>query len=249
MQEPSMRRFKMKGSVDSIESFGLVDGPGIRTVIFFNGCKLRCKYCHNPEMWQIKDKNMSVEEVVSKVLRNKPYFTRNHGGVTLSGGEPLLQVDFLLALCKRLKKENIHIALDTAGVGVGRYEEILSYVDLVLLDIKHVKEACYQELTGLEMKESLRFIEALNKSGKTVWIRQVIVPGMMDSVSYLKDLNNFLKNIQNIERIDFLPYHKLGQEKYELLSIPNPYQKMPEMDKEKCEKLYQEFMKIYREDC
>ena len=120
----------IKGAVDSIETFGLVDGPGIRTVIFLSGCRLRCKYCHNPEMWQMKNPNYTVDELVTKVLRNKPYFKRNSGGVTFSGGEPLLQKEFLLAVCKRLKEEGIHIALDTAGVGTGDYEEILSYVDL-----------------------------------------------------------------------------------------------------------------------
>jgi len=237
----------IRGSVDSIESFGLVDGPGIRTVVFLNGCMLRCKYCHNPEMWVKGHENMTASEVVSRVLRNKPYFKRNHGGVTFSGGEPLLQVDFLIDVCKRLKQEGIHIALDTAGVGIGKYEEILKYVDLVLLDVKHVHVLDYKDLTGHAMDESLKFIELLNQSGVSVWIRQVIVPGLMDNRKYLEDLNEFLKKILNIERIDFLPYHKLGSEKYERLGIENPYQDMPEMDKDKCEKLYQVFMReIYK---
>ncbi|MBP3799811.1 MAG: 4Fe-4S cluster-binding domain-containing protein, partial [Bacilli bacterium] len=125
----------IKGSVNSIETMGLVDGPGIRTVVFFNSCLLRCKYCHNPETWKMGNKNMTVEELVGKVLRNKPYF-KNNGGVTFSGGEPLLQDEFLLECCKRLKEENIHIAIDTAGYTPNNVDEILKYVDLVLLDIK-----------------------------------------------------------------------------------------------------------------
>lgn len=237
----------MKASIDSIETFGLVDGPGIRTVIFFKGCKLRCKYCHNPELWVMGKENMTIEEVVQKVIRNKPYFRRNNGGVTFSGGEPLLQVDFLIELCKELKKENIHIALDTAGVGIGKYDELLKYVDLVLLDIKHTSNIGFKELTGRKIEESYQFIQALNKSGKPVWIRQVIVPGVMDNLEYLYSLNECLKGINNIERIDFLPYHKLGSEKYEKLGIPNPYKNMVEMEKERCNELYQKFMtEIYQ---
>lgn len=235
----------MLASIDSIETFGLVDGPGIRTVIFFSGCKLRCKYCHNPEMWMMGSKNMSVDEVVSKVIRNKPYFKRNNGGVTLSGGEPLLQVDFLTSLCKRLKEEGIHIALDTAGYGIGKYDEVLKYVDLVLLDIKHTTSEGFTSLTGGRIEETFDFIESLNKSGKKVWIRQVIVPSIMDNKEYLESLNEYLKKINNIERIDFLPYHKLGSEKYEKLGIDNPYKDMMEMDIEQSNRLYEEFMKMY----
>ena len=115
----------MKASVNSIETFGLVDGPGIRTVIFLNGCKLRCLYCHNPEMWNMSAGNYTVDELVTKILRNKPYFKRNNGGVTFSGGEPLLQIDFLLEICQRLKEEGVHIAIDTAGVGIGKYDEMV----------------------------------------------------------------------------------------------------------------------------
>ena len=170
----------VKASIDSIETFGLVDGPGIRTVVFFNGCKLRCKYCHNPEMWTIKEKNYTPEEVVKKVIRSKPYFNKN-GGVTFSGGEPLLHDKFIIETAKLLKKEKIHIAIDTAGVGNGNYEELLKYVDLVILDIKHTRPKEYQEITGLEMKEIDNFIKAINKENKDVWIRQVIIPGITDT--------------------------------------------------------------------
>lgn len=235
----------MQASVNSIETFGLVDGPGIRTVIFLNGCRLRCLYCHNPEMWRMGDANYTTDELVEKVLRNKPYFKRNNGGVTFSGGEPLLQIDFLLDICKKLKEEGIHIALDTAGVGIGKYEEILSLVDLVLLDIKHVNAKGYKEITGTDIDESEKFIKCLNRSNKPVWIRQVIVPGVMDNDNYLHDLASYLQKIKNIEKIEFLPFHHLGFSKYEELKIENPLKDVAEMDTKECEELQEKFMNIY----
>ena len=236
----------IKGSVDSIETFGLVDGPRIRTVVFLNGCKLRCKYCHNPEMWHVKDYNYTPMDLAKKIIRNKSYFMSNNGGVTFSGGEPLLQSEFIIEVAKILKKENIHIALDTAGVGLGNYSKILEYVDLVLLDIKHVDALGYKELTGHVIDDSLKFIEELNKSNTKVWIRQVIVPGMMDNDGYINSLIDILSNIKNIERIDFLPYHKLGSDKYIKLGIKDPYKNLKEMDKNRCEVLYNKFINKYK---
>lgn len=234
----------VKGCVDSIETFGLVDGPGIRTVVFLSGCRLRCKYCHNPEMWIRGKENYTALELAKRILKNKNYLIYG-GGVTFSGGEPLLQSKFIIEVCKILKKEGIHIALDTAGVGNGDYLEILKWVDLVILDIKHVDREGYLDLTSFEIDESLKFIQDLNHSGKKVWIRQVVVPGMMDQVEYLDRLVDVVCGIKNVERIDFLPYHKLGSEKYVTLGIVNPYLNMPEMDVEKCKKLYQKFMEMY----
>ena len=235
----------MQGSINSIETFGLVDGPGIRTVVFLNGCNLRCKYCHNPEMWCMQKNNMTVDKLVEKIIRNKPYFKRNNGGVTFSGGEPLLQIDFLIAVCKKLKEENIHIAVDTSGNGLGKYDELFKYVDLVLLDIKHVNQEDYKELTEGDINKSLEFINELNKTSIPVWIRQVVVHRIIDEDEYLNDLKQYIKTIKNVERIDFLPYHKLGSEKYDKLGIINPYKDMPEMDKEKCNLLYEKFTKLY----
>ena len=235
------------GAVDSIESFGLVDGPGIRTVVFLSGCKLRCKFCHNPEMWVKGKENYTPDLLVKKILRNKPYFKRNNGGVTFSGGEPLLQVEFLLDVFPLLKKEGIHIALDTSGVGIGYYQEILSYVDLVLLDIKHITDSGYLDLTGSKMTEFRKFVTCLNESGKKVWIRQVIVPGVHDNMEYINGLASFLKQIKDIEKVEFLPYHKLGDEKYTKLGIFNHYQDKEAMDTVLCENLYQEFEAIYYE--
>lgn len=235
---------KCNGSVDSIESMGLLDGPGIRNVVFLNGCKLRCKYCHNPEMWSKKENNYTPEELTEKIIRNKPYF-KNGGGVTFSGGEPLLQSDFIIECCKILKKENINIALDTAGVGNGNYEELLKYVDLVLLDIKHTDKKEYKKITGLELNEVENFINTLNKSNKKVWIRQVIIPDINDNEEYMNKLVVYLKHINNIEKITFLPFHRLGREKYIKLNIPYPYENKQDMDKEKCENLYEMFLEKY----
>ena len=232
----------MEGSINSIETFGLVDGPGIRTVVFMNGCNLRCKYCHNPEMWCVQENNINVDELVKKIVRNKPYFKRNNGGVTFSGGEPLLQIDFLIKVCKKLKEKNIHIAVDTSGNGLGKYDELFKYVDLILLDIKHVNKEDFRNLTGGNIDVSINFIDKLNKTSIPVWIRQVIVPGIMDNDEYLDELKKVVNKIKNVERIDFLPYHKLGSEKYDKLGMVNPYKDMPEMDKDKCNLLYEKFI-------
>lgn len=235
----------MTGFIDSIETFGLVDGPGIRTVVFLSGCQLRCLYCHNPEMWQMKGAQMTSDELLKKILRNKPYFKRNHGGVTFSGGEPTLQKEFLLDICRKLKQEGIHIALDTCGVGIGDYDKILAYVDLVLFDVKYTDSEGYRHLTKCSMDESLKFIETLNRSDKPVWIRQVIVPGLMDTDDYIRSLAEYLKRFKHIEKIEFLPFHHLGFSKYEKLGIENPLKDTPEMDPEKCEALYQKFLAYY----
>lgn len=238
-----MKNYKnLSASINSIESFGLVDGPGIRTVIFFNGCLLRCKFCHNPEMFQMQEANTTVEELVEKIKRFKPYF-KNNGGVTYSGGEPLLQVDFLIELSKALKEEDIHIALDTAGVGIGKYEEILKYIDLVILDIKHLTPAGYEELVRHKIDEFLNFVEVLKKLNKDLWIRQVVVPGIHDNEEYMEMLVSYLKTLPNIKRIEFLPFHKMGDEKYKKLRIPNPLKNTPEMDGDKCRELYDKYIK------
>lgn len=242
-----MNQDKIRASIDSIETFGLVDGPGIRVVVFFNGCKLRCKYCHNPEMWTKKAENYSPQELVEKIKRYKSYF-KDNGGVTFSGGEPLVHSKFIIETAKLLKQENIHIALDTSGVGLGDYNEILPYIDLVILDIKHTKPLGYKELTNLEINESEEFIKELNKSNIPVWIRQVIVPGIMDNYEYIDSLINYLYKINNIKRVDFLPFHRLGREKYLSLGLTYPYEDKPEMDKEECNKLYKYFEKNYKKN-
>ena len=235
----------MKGSIDSIETLGLVDGPGIRCVVFLNGCSLRCKYCHNPETWYMKDENYTVDELVEKLLKYKPYFG-NDGGVTFSGGEPLLQEKFVIEVMKKLKNEGVHICLDTAGVGDGGYEEIISLCDLILFDVKHVNDEGYTELTGGDIKHCEEFISEVNKQNKPVWIRQVIVPGINDNLEYIVSLVKYLSKIKNIKKVDFLPYHKMGDEKYKKLNIENPLDNTSPMDKEKCDLLYKEFMNMFK---
>lgn len=243
-----MRVCNLNVSVGKIETFGLVDGPGIRTVVFLNGCSLRCKYCHNPEMWTINDYNMSEEELIKRILRNKPYYKRNNGGVTFSGGEPLVQSEFLLSICQKLKAEDIHIALDTCGSNLKNAKEILDLVDLILLDIKHTDSDMYLDITGSSIDTSEEFIQILNEAGKEVWIRQVIIPGINDNIEYMEKLNRYLKKVKNITRIDFLPFHTMGFEKYDKLNIENPYKNIPAMDKEKCNELYQTFLKIDKKE-
>lgn len=238
----------MRGSVNSIETFGLVDGPGIRNVIFLNGCKLRCKFCHNPEMWNKLELNYEPKDIFNKVMRFKTYFGKK-GGVTFSGGEPLLQPDFVIETCKLLKEASINIAIDTAGIGTSKNSEVLDLVDIVLLDIKYVDKEGYIKVTGMDMLDEFeKFVDLLNSKNKIVWIRQVIIPGVNDNMEYLVKLKKYLKKIKNIERIDFLPYHTMGKEKYDKLGIDYPLLGLSEMDKEKCNELYNEFMKLDEEN-
>ena len=236
----------MKASLGALETFGLVDGPGIRCVFFLNGCMLRCKYCHNPEMWNKGEENLTVDEVVDRALRCKPYFGEG-GGVTFSGGEPLLHSKFIIECAKRLHEVDINVAIDTAGVGLDDYDEILPYIDWVILDIKHANKDAYKELTGLDIDRSERFIETLNKHDNKIWIRQVVVPGLMDSEEYLDTLVDYLGKlkISNIENIQFLPFHRLGREKYVTIGIPYPYEDKNDMDKDECDKLYKTFIEKY----
>ncbi len=226
----------MKGYIDSIESMGLVDGPGIRMVVFLKGCKLRCLYCHNPETWDyVHAKVTTSEEIALRVKRNLSYY--QHGGITFSGGEPLLQPEFLLDCLKRCKKIGVHTAIDTAGVGIGHYDEILEYTDLVILDIKAIEDADYYQITGSHMDEYSKFIEALKKRKNKVWLRQVIVPGFNDTEENILKLKEYIKQFPNVEKVELLPYHLLGVEKYKKLGISYPLEGVPAMDQEKIKKL------------
>lgn len=240
----------MKGSINSIESCGAVDGPGIRCVVFLNKCLLRCKYCHNPETWHMQGMNYTKEELVKKIIRFKPYFKRNNGGVTFSGGEPLLQSNFLIETCKLLKEDNIHIALDTAGYGIGNYEEILNNIDLIIYDIKDITKDRYKDLTGGNIERTWEFLEVANKLNKKFWVRLVVVPGLHDNEEFLRELSTYIKEHikeENIEKIEFLPYHKIGSEKYESLKIKNPYKDKEQMSITECEYLYKKFKEIYNQ--
>ena len=231
----------VKGSIDSVETMGLVDGPGIRYVVFLQGCKLRCLFCHNPETWKMEEKNMTTaEELIDKIKRYKNYFGKE-GGVTFSGGDPLCQPEFLLECLKQCKQEGIHTCLDTSGVGCNKelYPEILSYTDLVILDIKAVTPEAYKKMTGYPMKDFSEFLELCQKLEKKLWLRQVIVPGINDTEEYILELKKYIKNIKNVERVELLPYHLYGVEKYKKLGISYRLDGVPAMKKEDLDKLNQ----------
>ncbi len=230
-------------SIGKIESAGMLDGPGIRTVIFFNDCLLRCKYCHNPEMWTMQEYNYDEDTLLKKILRNKPFY-KNGGGVTLSGGDPLLHNGFLESFLPKLKKEGINVALDTSGVYNKDPSNILKYIDLVILDIKHVEKDEYNKLCRYDMDIFLNFLKLLKKFDNKIWIRQVIIPDETDNLEYLKKLKIFLKDIPNIEKVEFIPYHKMGDIKYETLGINNPYKDKKAMDVVICEDLYKEYKEL-----
>ena len=229
----------VKGKIHSIETMGLVDGPGIRVVVFFQGCKLRCAYCHNPDTWQLSGgTEMTPDEIVQKIVRFKPYFNRSGGGVTFSGGDPLLQPEFLLECLKLCKQNGIHTALDTAGFGDGNYEEILKYTDLVLLDIKQTTGKGYVALTGKDTTDVNIFLETLRQSKSRVWVRHVVVPGITDSVDHITKLAKIInEEVPNLDKVELLSYHVLGVSKYEELSIPYKLKGVQAMAKDKTKEL------------
>ncbi len=233
----------MEGKILSIESMGLVDGPGIRTVVFFSGCALRCQFCHNPDSWNMQAGQLiSSDEIIKKILRFRPYFARSGGGVTFSGGEPLLQKDFLIELLKGCKKEGIHTCLDTAGAGTGDYEEILSLTDLVLYDVKAISPEKYLQLCGRDIAETEKFQAALAKSGTPVTVRQVVIPDYNDSDEYMRRLAEYIQlRIPTTQKVELLPYHCLGEHKYKSLGIAYPLAGLPPMDTDKTK----EFEKKY----
>lgn len=232
-----MKESKILGHLDSIETMGLVDGPGVRVVVFMQGCPLRCIFCHNPETWHINDNyTITPDELVKTILKYKNYFGDN-GGVTFSGGEPLTQRDFLLETLKLCKKEKIHTCLDTSGVGKN-YEEILPYVDLVIMDIKALEKDKYKEITGYNNIDiSLKFLDECQKQNKKMWLRQVIIPGINDNEKYILSLKEFISKLKNIEKVELLPYHTYGVSKYKKLNIPYKLGDTKDMDIKKCQKL------------
>lgn len=220
-----MRGFFMEnliGRIHSFETFGTVDGPGIRFVIFMQGCHLKCKYCHNRDTWETKaGTEYSVEEVFQKILRLKPYMDTSHGGVTVSGGEPLLQPDFVTELFQKLKERNIHTALDTSGnLPISdKIARLLKVTDLVLLDIKHIDNEKAINLTGLSNNHTLNFARYLSEHGISMWIRQVLIPGFTDDEQDLKKLKEFIDDLKTVQKVELLPYHDLGKYKWKELGL------------------------------
>jgi len=222
-----------KGYVSKIETFATADGPGVRTVIFLSGCTLRCVYCHNPDMWEEKaGQPFSVEELMAKIVKFKPYF-KNGGGVSFCGGEPLFQSKFLLEMLKACKAEGIHTVLDTAGVGqVSYFDEILTYTDLVILDIKGIDEIDYERMTLVKTSTTPLFLEALKQHQTPIWLRHVIVPDMNDQVEHIQALAQIIKKIPHVEKVELLGYHTLGQSKYATIRIKEPLEGVKALDKD-----------------
>ena len=215
---------KYYAKVHSIESFGAVDGPGIRFVLFLQGCNLECKYCHNRDTWDINSgKYESLDNIFNKIVRYKNYICPN-GGVTVTGGEPLLQVKFLIELFKKLKEENIHTCIDTSGMVAitDDIKELLKYTDLVLLDIKHIDDKKCKELVGRSNKLELEFAKYLSDNNIKMWIRQVLVPGFTDDKEDLLKLKSFINSLQTVEKTELLPYHNIGEFKWEKLALDYP---------------------------
>lgn len=229
----------MKGYVHSIETLGLADGPGVRIVVFMQGCPLRCLFCHNPDTWEKNVNHLVDSDEIVNTVRKYRNFIEESGGITLSGGEPLYQSEFTLDILKKCKKAGFHTALDTSGTGYNKelLDEILKYTDLILLDIKALTNSKYKKMTGKTIDEFNFFLDKIQKLDKKIWIRQVIVPNINDNEDYILKLKKYLSKIKNIERIDLLPYHNMGLDKYKKLNMKYRLEGTPNMDKDKLKKL------------
>ncbi len=221
MEEKDLKSY---AKVHSIESFGTVDGPGIRFVLFLQGCHLQCKYCHNRDTWDVNGGEFkSLDDIFDKIMRYKNYIYPN-GGVTMTGGEPLLQSKFIFELFKKLKKEGIHTCVDTSGSLplTDDIKNVLSVTDLVLLDIKHIDDDKCKELVGVSNKLELDFARYLSDNNIPIWIRQVLVPGYTDDENDLLKLKDFLNTLKTVEKVEILPYHNMGEFKWKKLGFSYP---------------------------
>ncbi|MBQ7797880.1 MAG: pyruvate formate lyase-activating protein [Clostridia bacterium] len=227
----------MLGKITDIETMGSADGPGVRLVLFLSGCKLRCLYCHNPETWNKEGfrRTISSEEVLKTFNKYKVYYGEK-GGVTFSGGEPLMQSEFVLQTTRLLKQHNIHVALDTSGVGED-YDELLKLVDLVILDVKAIDEDEYKMLTGRSLDDFNEFLDKCQKLNKNLWIRQVIVPNINDDEEHVLKLKDFVNKLTNVERVELLPYHTMGVNKYKEMGLKYRLEGTPDMDVARCKEL------------
>ena len=216
-----------KGKIHSIETFGTVDGPGVRFVVFFQGCPMRCLYCHNPDTWEISNAKLELtaDELLARMTRNRPFYKT--GGITATGGEPLMQIDFLTELFQKAHAEGIHTCLDTSGITfrrdaqtLAKFNTLLDVTDLVMLDIKHTDNASHKALCGHESTAPRELLDRLIEVGKPTRIRYVLVPGYTDGEDDLASLGRLIAKMDNLERLEILPYHELGRVKYEKLGIP-----------------------------
>lgn len=230
----------LTGTIHSFQSMGAVDGPGLRCVVFLQGCPLRCVYCHNPDTWDFTGgTETTVEEMVQKILRYKPFIAKN-GGVTVTGGEPLCQSAFTAELFRQLHAHGIHTALDTSGVGdLTAARDVLAHTDLVLADVKFLKEADYRTNCGASFAQVCRFLDLADELGIPMWIRRVVVPGLNDTQADILALKTFLAKYKTVEKVELLPFRKLCLEKYDALGIPFPLRATPEATQTQIEALYQ----------
>ena len=225
-----------KGNIHSIETLGTFDGPGIRFVVFFQGCPFQCQYCHNRDTWSTKkNQMMTVEELLNRYEKYKHFYRQ--GGITASGGDPMLQLDFVTDLFMEAKQRNIHTCLDTAAScyrekEVESYKKLLEHTDLVLLDIKHIDKDKHKVITGSNNDHILQFAKLLDEVGKPMIVRHVLVPGLTDQAEDLKKLRSFLDTLSNVEGIEVLPYHTKGRIKWEQMGLNYPLQDTPEASKE-----------------
>ena len=219
----------MHGFIHSTESFGTVDGPGVRFVIFLQGCPMRCKYCHNPDTWKLRSGGVrSAQSLIKEYQRNAAFYTK--GGITVTGGEALMQIDFLLELFTLAKEQGIHTCLDTSGITYHaeptsyrkKLDQLMTQTDLVMLDIKHIDPQAHKDLTGHDNRRILDFARYLAEKQVPVWVRHVVVPGITDDPQQLTKLGEFIGQLPNVKALDVLPYHIMGVNKYKELDIPYP---------------------------
>lgn len=244
----------MDGYIHSTESFGTVDGPGVRFVIFMQGCPMRCKYCHNPDTWEMNTgETRSAESLIDEYMRNAAYYSK--GGITVTGGEPLMQVDFLCELFSLAKDKGIHTCIDTSGITYHpreseynkKLDRLIGMTDLVMLDIKHMHPEAHKELTGQDNGGILAFAKYLSNKNISVWIRHVIVPGITDDASELTALGYFMATLKNVKALDVLPYHILGKSKYTKLGIPYQLEDTPPATQEDAKKAREVILTAYKE--
>ena len=245
----------MKGYIHSTESFGTVDGPGIRFVVFMQGCPLRCLYCHNPDTWdKEKGKETTADELLTEYNKNREFYKR--GGITVTGGEPLLQLDFVTELFRKSKEQGIHTCLDTSGIvfnknsaeQVSRFDELIKHTDLVMLDIKHIDPEKHKTLTGSQNSNVLDFAEYLSENNIPLWIRHVVVKGHTDNKDDLKRLGRYLAHLKTLKALDVLPYHTMGVNKYKELGMSYPLEGVEALSAQEAVKAKSFIMEGYRDE-
>lgn len=245
----------MTGRIHSIESFGTVDGPGVRLVVFLQGCPMRCLYCHNPDTWKMDGgTEMSVDDILKRYEENLAFYTK--GGITVTGGEPLVQIGFVTELFEAAKSRRIHTCLDTSGITyrpespecTRRFDRLIRVTDLVMLDIKQIDPEAHRHLTGQNLEPILAFAQYLDEKSVPVWIRHVVVPGITYKQDLLYRLGRFVGTLHNVQALDVLPYHDMGKAKYQRLGLPYPLEKVKPLGKEEAQAARQIILQGIRDE-